>query len=614
MATIFILTIIYFFILLSGLGQLFALREKTISKLAIGLALIPVLGVLLNLLHVPLDWRIFLGLALVGFCHQFIRWRKAGGAIKIKIKRPSWQTALVLIVFCFTLVIYCGGAFQYPWLEDDDPWSHAASIKYVSVEKNINAPDGTFQYLNPYPPGYAILFGLLHQINPSLYWTLKFFNGFLICLGFLFFYVFAEELTQNKSKAVLATFFLTLIPCYLTHFIWAHSLVITLFFPAFYFLLKSLKDRSYILPAGICWASILLVQPTQPIKFAIMAVLLIVAYSRTGIRWRNLLMIAALSGSICLFWWGPIFLKSLAGQSNVLLRDGESIVGRSSDTGNVVRNIFSPTLGTGTQAYSWKHFISPPDPNLINNPVGLTPVICLIALLGISFSFIKTLHRNTPARERSYLITLFLWIIFTFLGINSMTFHLPVGLFAFRFWMLFAIPIALLCAEGFFSFTQFMKIKRNQYLIAGILISATIRSTLPLKWWFNTTEWSYGLHWVSDEDIQGYIWMRRNLPVNTKIFSFTDNILVLGHNMRSDFWSPEYQKQLQDAFFLKTEVLRQRLISQGYTGIIISPRDVREFGREAVNDKLRALYNHPDFPMIYQNKDIRIFQILNLSQ
>ncbi|MEK6854509.1 MAG: phospholipid carrier-dependent glycosyltransferase, partial [Nanoarchaeota archaeon] len=43
------------------------------------------------------------------------------------------------------------------------------------------------------------------------------------------------------------------------------------------------------------------------------------------------------------------------------------------------------------------------------------------------------------------------WLLFTFLGVNNQTFNLQVGLFAFRFWMIFTIPVALIAAEGFFS-------------------------------------------------------------------------------------------------------------------------------------------------------------------
>lgn len=608
----YIFQISIFSFLCYGLGKLFAKQKfKLLEAGSLGLASIPVLGVILNTLHIPLDWRIFLGLAMIVPSYQFLQWWKGGREFPtIKLKRPSWQTLVLIVVLIFTAIIYCWGPFTYDWFEDDDPWSHAAGIKYIALERNLNVPDGVFQYLNPYPPGYDMLFGILHQVSPSLYGTVKFFNGFIICLGFLFFYLFAQEFTQNKSKAALATFFLALIPCYLTHFIWAHSLVITLFFPAFYFLLKSLKDKQYIIPAGICWAAVTLVQPTQPIKFAIMAGLLLLAYRRTKIQWKNVFCVILIAAALASLWWGPVIIKSITGHSDIALRAGEKITGTVSNTSSVFKGILSPTLGTATQRYSWQHFLFISDPNLITNPVGLTTMIVLLSLIGLYFAVAKLMEKNIQA-EKPYLWTTILWLIFTFLGINSMTFNLPVGLFAFRFWMLFAIPVAFLCAEGLYSFVNFLEFKWNKIVISILIILATIRVTLPFKWWFNTNEWSYGVHWVSDEDINGYVWLRKTLPVNTKVFTFTDNILVLGHDMRADFWSGEYKTRFAKAFEQDISTLYHNLNALQFDCLVISPRDIREFGREGINKKLEALVQDSRFKLIFSNKAVKIFQVMS---
>jgi len=251
-----ILNIFLFLIYTYGLGYSLtrSIKEKglevTVIRIGIGLGCVPLLGIILNLLHIPLDWRIFLLLS------SFFPLIDLMAAIKSKsLKRPPkiTKTTLILLgIFLVCVFIYCSGPFNYPWLENDDPWTQAAGIKYIALEKNINVPSGEFQYLNPYPPGYGLLFGILHQTHQSLYWTLKFFNGLIIAFGYLFFYFFAKEFTKNNKKALFATFFLAAIPCYLSHFIWAHTLAVTLFFPALYTLLKSEEDKRFILPACIC--------------------------------------------------------------------------------------------------------------------------------------------------------------------------------------------------------------------------------------------------------------------------------------------------------------------------------------------------------------------------
>ena len=59
-----------------------------------------------------------------------------------------------------------------------------AGVEYFSIEKNaFNENAESIRYMNPYPPAYDILFGILHQTNDSVYWTLKFFNALIISLG-----------------------------------------------------------------------------------------------------------------------------------------------------------------------------------------------------------------------------------------------------------------------------------------------------------------------------------------------------------------------------------------------------------------------------------------------
>lgn len=601
--------IIIFLIYLYGLGAAILKKSYFIEKISLGLSTVPILGVILNALHIPLDWRIFLGLALIMPIHQFIQWWKAGRVVsKFELHLPSWQTLLVLAVFIFALAIYCWGPFNYPWLENDDPWSHAASIKYIAIEKNLNVPSGQFQYLNPYPPGYDLTLGILHQITPSIYWTMKFFNGFFICLGFLFFYIFTEELTKNKSKAALATFFLAMIPCYLTHFIWAHSLAVTLFFPSFYFLLKSFRDRKYVIPAAICCASVALTQPTQTIKFMIMAALLIISFIPAKIKWKNLGLVILIASIASLLWWGPVIFNALSGGSHIALRAGANITGYIGDTAEVTKSLFSPSGGTATQAYSWEHYLFTPEPNLINNPVGLGIMFCLLLLMGIIFSLINLIKTKNNT-ERAYLLTILLWLIFTFLGMNSMTFNLPIGLFAFRFWMLFAIPVSILCAEGVMSLQKFLSYKWNKILVVGLILFAVARVNLPFKWWFNTSEWTYGVHWASDQDVEGYVWMRENLPVDTKVFSFSDNILVIGHDMQADFWSKDYQEKFDQAFKQPLNQLHQHLTEMGYEFLLISPKDIRKYGREDVNQKIKSLIEDNHFQLIFNNSAVKIFKV-----
>ncbi|HSV42916.1 MAG TPA: hypothetical protein VLJ10_00010, partial [Candidatus Bathyarchaeia archaeon] len=384
---------------------------------------------------------------------------------------------------------------------------------------------------------------------------------------------------------------------------------ITFFFPAFYFLLKSFKEKKYIIPAAVCCSAVALTQPTQAIKFVIMAGLLLMAYLPTKIRWRNIGLVTLIAGILALSWWGPVIIQSLSEGTKIALRKDAQITGMALDTTDVAKNIFSPTAGSATRAYSWEDYVFIPCPNLINSPTGLGPIIFIISVLGLFVICLKLIQKTSPP-DQSYLITTLLWLIFTFLGMNSMTFHLPVGLFAFRFWLLFAIPVALICAEFTFSLTEYIQSKWRKILVIILLLLCVLRINLPFKWSFNTGEWPYGVHWASKDDIAGYVWMRENFPPGTRVFAFTDNALVIGHDMQADFWTPEYRERLGNAFTQDIDQLYQNLTALDYECLVVSPRDIWEFKRENVNQKLKLLVEDSRFRLIYNNPAVKIFQVL----
>jgi len=86
---------------------------------------------------------------------------------KVSIVSEILDKKILLLIFVACVALYCGGPFMYPWLEDTDSWFHAAGIKYIAVEKNLNVSPLMFQYIFPYPPGYDLLLGLIHQTSSS---------------------------------------------------------------------------------------------------------------------------------------------------------------------------------------------------------------------------------------------------------------------------------------------------------------------------------------------------------------------------------------------------------------------------------------------------------------
>ncbi|MDP3640715.1 MAG: phospholipid carrier-dependent glycosyltransferase, partial [Nanoarchaeota archaeon] len=278
------ITIILFFTYLWGLGFTATsfvrdkpsnIWERQLLNLGIGLGIFPILSIFLNFLHVPLDWRIFLLLSLAFPLGVFVRKiaKKQLPTVKdiltnlkpqVRLTKSNLILLGVLCIFAFSFFMYTKGAFSYPYLEDEDPWGHSVGVKYVALEKNAYDPpvgepgqvDPVLSYIDPYPPAYDILLGILHQTSPELQWTMKFFNALIISLSLIFFYLFAKEFMRNQNKALLATFFLAAIPAYLSHFIWAHALAVTIFFPTVYAFYKIREDSRWMYPAIILLASV----------------------------------------------------------------------------------------------------------------------------------------------------------------------------------------------------------------------------------------------------------------------------------------------------------------------------------------------------------------------
>src|SRR3989338_5194067 len=235
-----------------------------------GLGAMLAFGLLLNLIRIPLDWRVFLSISILLVLTKTYRdFKKERIIFDVKKISISIFPLLVLALFSISFYMYEKGAFAYPYLEDDDSWSHAMGVKYVSVEKTVFAGAGNGFYMDPYPPAYDMLMGILHQTNNSVYWTLKFFNALIVSLSIVFFYFFAKTFTNSSKKALFATFALFAVPAYLSHFIWAIALTMPLFFASFYAVEKIKDDKRWFIAAAIVIAATLTSSPTHSAYFGL---------------------------------------------------------------------------------------------------------------------------------------------------------------------------------------------------------------------------------------------------------------------------------------------------------------------------------------------------------
>lgn len=672
------LTIILFFACSYGLGFSLAkiakepenFLERNLMRIGIGLGAFIILGLLLNLLRVPLDWRIFLGLSII---IPLFHLAKNAGNIRLgfKITRYDVTILVMLLIFLASFYMYSKGAFSYPWLEDDDSWGHALGVKHVAIEKTVFA-EKPLRYIDPYPPSYDMLLGILHQANGSLYWTLKFFNALMISLGLIFFFFLAKELT-DKNRALFATFALASIPAFLSHFIWAISLSIPLYFVAFYCAEKIKHDRKWLFIAAIMTGAVLTTAPSHSAYFGIFFIAYCLAKALTE---KKFAVPYALSGIIGIFisfalWWLPSVLKHG-------LKD--TLRGLGSPPGvNVLT-----TAGTADRIYTLRDFIIAQKQNMINNPIGIGFVVSflvlfailsliwkywneikknklaigvffLMAIFSMLFFLSQTYTKFVPKRnvtalepgtvpffeflsgqifmiaflsivlftlisviivnyrgnefKDSHLILALGWLLIAFYAVNASPFLYKLT--PFRVWSILAIPVAIIAAEGLASLIQlFGKFKVPKFAVIAVIVAGILLTSAYQKYTVNTAQWPPGGFWTSYDEVLGYVWMKDNLEKNSNIFSFVNNGPVIGMDMHTCHWCANIQEYQQNGFNQTTEHNYNWLKREKYRYVIVDGQTARKFGANETNIKVQEMIASNKFVPVFNNNGLVILEIL----
>jgi len=585
--------------------------ERNLMRIGFGLAFLPFLGLVLNLLKIPIDWKIILALSLAYPIYYLIRY-KPKPQLQLKITKTTISILAMLVLFAINLYIYTSGAFAYPYLEDDDSWSHALAVKFISVEKTVFAGIGnSFHYIDPYPPTYDLLLGLVHQTNDSVYFTLKFFNALIISLSTIFFYFFVKEFTQNRNKALFAAFALLSIPAFMSHFIWALALSVPLYFVCFYSLEYIKYDRKWWIIAALCMVTALTSSPTHSAYFGLFFILYV---ATKIILEKRLLLWHVAAGAFglllsFLFWWFPMILKY--GIIGTIQGVGFNI-GYFKEFG-----LGTALRGTGDRIYTFSDFFIAQKQNMINNPIGIGIFLSILTVIAIIFLFLK--YKDFFKKENHWLIITFVWFIFTLYAVNAARFSIKLS--PFRAWMLLAIPVCILAAQGAFNLMSMAKKSTGRigmYVVLLILLTGVYFTSTQQKIAVNTATWPAGAFWTYAQDesgrvyspeLDGYIWIRDNLPKNSNLFTFSNNGPVIGMDMYTCHWCQDVNGYMENGFNQSVQENYNWLKNNNYEYLIIDGQTVRRFGSNESNIKLQELVQSGLFQPVFQNQGAVIFRI-----
>jgi len=615
-----ILTIIIFFTIIIGLGfsgiHLFKIKidnnlEKYLIYISIGLGIFPMLTVSLNLLNIPLHWTTYILLAIIFPCIVFIkkiRKKKDKRELKKKLFRLTKTNAYVIAVTILSIIlfsVYLKGAFSYDYLEDDDPWDHAVESKYIAIEKSysrtIDPEHFKRTYIEPYPPSYDSLMGVLHQTNDSIYWTLKFFNALLIALGIPLFYIFAIKFMQNKTKALASAFIITILPSFMSHFIWAQTLAVILFFPAFYALLKIEEDKNWLWISIIIIGSILVSQPSSAAIFGIML----------GLFWVCRIIIESFQkGKVCIWEDNKYFIIAGVGALFIsmiywiptLIKFGLNITFQGIGLFTGLFSTQAKTIDVDTSGgliYSIKDFFFAPLVSKMDQPIGWGPLIFIIVI----FTVFMFLINYKKLKTNNYALITLIWFIFCLLGTEGNM--LPIKLFPHRFWVFLAIPVALLCAEGLSIIYNSLKSRKQiLYPIMVIIFIGLITTSAYPKYIVETSQWPPGQGWSSYEELSGYQWMAQNLPKNTPVFNICyDEEKVIGFDMYApplDIEIDTFRRGFENRSTEEIYTTLNKIIEKKkFEYMIIDITCSRSMGNKT-NELLMKISNSGEFNIIHQ--------------
>jgi hypothetical protein len=549
------------------------IREKSLMSFGFGLAAFTVLSILFNLVQIPLTWPVFAALSVASWGYLFYKKDPIFSdlASGFKLQMPERDVLLVIAMFLAYFLVLWAGSNAYPYLEDDDPWTHATGAKIISMTGSFTRFfDGTHftrLYIEPYPPGYDILMGVLHQLTVSVSDTLKFFNAFLIGASLIFAFYAIAQITNDRRLALLSTFFLLCLPSFMGHFIWAQTLAVLFVFVAFYGFDRSLTDKRFMLPSAVAAAAIAVTQPSTAAIFAMMfiiyaAVKVFISGSDAANRLKTLIIPALIALVLAGTFYVPTFQKY--GVNNTLVGigayDSQLFLGQNTaDT-------------SGGIVYSLEDFLFAKDTGKIDQHIGIGMVLGILAMAGLVF----LVQQRAGWKSNSWMLLVALWLVFCFLGTEGNA--LPVKLFPHRFWVFLSIPVAMAAAYGY---THIEALTQHKKAALAMLVVLVLLTSADAKIKVQTSVWPPGMDFTSQEELGGYISMKEQLPKNTLIFPLcSSDSKLIGSDMLSEPYVPEYEAFKRDALNKTPSEVYTFLRSRGYVYMVVDSTCFTTLGQE----------------------------------
>jgi len=566
------------------LGNAFAKDrlELHIMRAGTGVATLPLLIVILDTVRIPLSWPVPLILSLIYPAYHILAKKKE----KTSSSDETAHWALVAAAAAFTLAL--AGSFAYPYLEDGDSWEHAAGAAYVAAKHTYTTPPGQIvsHYLPPYPPAYDTLLGLIHQLNTSVSWTLKTYNAMLVGLTVVFAYCFVREFTGNRKIALYYSIFLTALPCFGSHAIWAHTLAVATLYPFFYCVVKRM-DKA----AAVAFAGCMITQPLTSAVIGVFYALYVLAQTLTDRRqFKRLAAVGAAGLAISMIYWLPALTAPARGDK----LDG------------AVTELTRMNLRIGfveeDRAPGLTKLLLPKTSGDIYMMEGFGLAYCILVVMGW-FSLFKD--------RKPWTMTALLWTLFAFAALES--YGLPISIYPGRFWGLVPVGASILAAKAADDLGR--RYGRSAALAAVALVLATSGYYKVVA---QTDQWPTDIGEVLERNVQGYV----NLvafPPNTMVYPLCmDDKYVLGMDKMSPPWDPEVTGFRDGIMEKSQDELNAFLAKNGYEYAIFDAYCYTRCAAKKDSETCKAefaaytkdLMKNPKLKRIYKDEKTGMFKVV----
>ena len=186
----------------------------------------------------------------------------------------------------------------------------------------------------------------------------------------------------------------------------------------------------------------------------------------------------------------------------------------------------------------------------------------LILSLVYTITTIKSLFKP----ENEWKLLCLVLLVFTFVGIHGARF--PVQFIAFRFWMLFAIPLSFLVG-GVLTEMIGTKTALRILLVTLVLVGIGMTSGIT-KYEINTTTW-YPSYFAVPEEILGYQQFEQQFPKHQQVFSACPDTSykLAAYDQDECLWCPQDINMRQNFINETPESINQFLKNESYKYLLI---------------------------------------------